>query len=99
VSSTGNFHASTYQLLSAGTVSGPFATVSDTLSAALAQQIVHPDRGRSGHHAAHDAAGAANGAVLMVETSHDLGFFTDAALVGLGNTSGVKLDAGVRYRF
>jgi autotransporter-associated beta strand protein len=36
---------------------------------------------------------------LTVETSHDLGFFTDAAVVGLGNTSGVKLDAGMRYRF
>ena len=36
---------------------------------------------------------------LVVETNHDLGFFTDAAVVGLGNTSGVKLDAGVRYRF
>jgi fibronectin-binding autotransporter adhesin len=36
---------------------------------------------------------------LTVETSHDLGFFTDAAVVGIGNVSGVKLDAGVRYRF
>lgn len=36
---------------------------------------------------------------LVLETSHDLGFFTNAAVVGIGNTSGVKLDAGVRYRF
>lgn len=36
---------------------------------------------------------------LVVETNHDLGFFTDTALVGLGNTSGLRLDAGVRYRF
>ena len=36
---------------------------------------------------------------LMVETSHDLGFYSNAAVVGIGNTSGVKLDAGVRYRF
>ena len=36
---------------------------------------------------------------LVLETSHDLGFYTNAAVDGLGNSSGVKLDAGVRYRF
>jgi len=36
---------------------------------------------------------------LLVETSHDLGFYSNAAVEGIGNTSGVKLDAGVRYRF
>lgn len=36
---------------------------------------------------------------LVLETSHNLGFFTNAAVVGLGNTSGVKLDAGMRFRF
>ena len=36
---------------------------------------------------------------LLLETNHDLGFYTNAAVVGIGNTSGVKLDAGVRYRF
>jgi autotransporter-associated beta strand protein len=36
---------------------------------------------------------------LVLETNHDLGFYTNAAVVGIGNTSGVKLDAGVRYRF
>jgi len=36
---------------------------------------------------------------LVLETSHNLGFYTNAAVDGLGNSSGVKLDAGVRYRF
>lgn len=36
---------------------------------------------------------------LVLETSHDLGFYTNAAVDGLGNSSGVKLDAGMRYRF
>lgn len=36
---------------------------------------------------------------LVVETSHSVGFYTNADLVGLGNTTGVKLDAGFRYRF
>jgi len=36
---------------------------------------------------------------LLLETSHDLGFYSNAAVEGIGNTSGVKLDAGMRYRF
>ena len=36
---------------------------------------------------------------LLLETSPDLGFYRNAAVEGIGNTSGVKLDAGMRYRF